>query len=754
VLGLDIGTMWIVKGEIDDVGIDESGVSFESERNVFAAVREILEDPEEVLKENNYAYIKYKDRYYVVGEDVFKVHAIESLFKSSGASSYFSDVRRPMKDGLINTAEDKMAIAIIQAIIKKLVGKPSKPGEILCFCVPGDPITSDANVLFHRMMLTNFVQSLGYTPECINEALALIYSECPTADDPDEPEGVAKFSGIGISMGAGLVNCCLRKDTIIPLLNGKSLSIEELAKQYQNKEFWVYSCDKNGQIVPGKAFAPRLTRKNADLLRVYLDNEEYLDCTPDHKIMMRNGTYKEAKDLKVYDSIMPLYRKTYTHPNSKNSYEKVKNNKTNRWNKTHRLVASYDKKKQIKRNYVVHHKDFNARNNEPSNLEIMGNNEHSRMHGFLGKYSKEKTKGKTLKDIYGTKAEQIRKKRTEGLRKARRDPEKQRNMTKGLRKANKKRRGKKYEEIFGSKADSIKKKMSIAKKGKTLEEIVGDKVKAAEIRKKHSQFMKSQCDRFEMTEEIKEKISNTLKGNIPWNKGLTGDEYKQHYQNGFKNQYNHKVVKIEKIKEKDDVYDITVDKYHNFAVGSGIFVHNCLSWKQLPLLSFAIGHAGDWIDNESSKIAGCDIATITKYKEKHFSFGEESADIKHMALNVYYEAVMKNVIDNFCSRFEKLEEEEKKDIPFEIVIGGGTASVPGFDTKFSSLLKAADLPFKVKEVRMAKNPLYAVCNGCLVKAISVESKAAKKPSKPASEPKREPEKKEKAPQKIKLNKEK
>lgn len=28
------------------------------------------------------------------------------------------------------------------------------------------------------------------------------------------------------------------------------------------------------------------------------------------------------------------------------------------------------------------------------------------------------------------------------------------------------------------------------------------------------------------------------KGNVPWNKNLTGDKYKQHYENGFKNQYN------------------------------------------------------------------------------------------------------------------------------------------------------------------------------------------------------------------------
>jgi DNA gyrase subunit B len=38
--------------------------------------------------------------------------------------------------------------------------------------------------------------------------------------------------------------------------------------------------------------------------------------------------------------------------------------------------------------------------------------------------------------------------------------------------------------------------------------------------------------------------------------------------------YNHKIVNIIKLKEKTDVYDIEVPNTHNFALGSGIFVHN------------------------------------------------------------------------------------------------------------------------------------------------------------------------------------
>ena len=38
--------------------------------------------------------------------------------------------------------------------------------------------------------------------------------------------------------------------------------------------------------------------------------------------------------------------------------------------------------------------------------------------------------------------------------------------------------------------------------------------------------------------------------------------------------YNHKIIRIEKVLEKMDVYDLEVPETHNFALAAGIFVHN------------------------------------------------------------------------------------------------------------------------------------------------------------------------------------
>lgn len=95
-------------------------------------------------------------------------------------------------------------------------------------------------------------------------------------------------------------------DTLVPLLDGKSYKISELANR--SAEFIVYACNATSKIVAAKATA-KLTRKNANLVKVFLDNGEEIVCTPDHKFLLRDGTYEEAQNLQSETSLMPFYSK-------------------------------------------------------------------------------------------------------------------------------------------------------------------------------------------------------------------------------------------------------------------------------------------------------------------------------------------------------------------------------------------------------------------------------------------------------------
>lgn len=213
---IDIGTMFLVKGELD-VATDEP--EFTVERNCFLQSA-TTEDTEDTLTENNWSYAKHGEDYYILGEDAIKLKNLLTIGSKdqSIVTTKVGELRRPMKDGILNTGEEKLSVAIIQTLIKNLLGAPNHPEEALCFCAPGDPVDRKLTVVFHRTMLTNFLKSLGYKVECIPEALAVIFSQRPVAADPDEAGGEAPFSGIAFSFGAGMANICFAWKKM-PLIN-------------------------------------------------------------------------------------------------------------------------------------------------------------------------------------------------------------------------------------------------------------------------------------------------------------------------------------------------------------------------------------------------------------------------------------------------------------------------------------------------------------------------------------------------------
>ena len=99
-------------------------------------------------------------------------------------------------------------------------------------------------------------------------------------------------------------HACFPKGTKIKLLDGTDVNIEDLVGR---SSFLVYSCTPDGQIVAGEGHSARMTKRVTELTEVMIDNGEVIRSTTDHRFMMRDGSYKEAKDLKPADSLMPLY---------------------------------------------------------------------------------------------------------------------------------------------------------------------------------------------------------------------------------------------------------------------------------------------------------------------------------------------------------------------------------------------------------------------------------------------------------------
>ena len=117
---------------------------------------------------------------------------------------------------------------------------------------------------------------------------------------------------------------CARGDMVIKLLDGKNMTIKELADLGADNEFWVYACKQDGTIVAAKAYNAHKTRVAKDLIEITLDNDKKCVFTPEHLFMLSNGQYMEAQHLKVGDSLMSLRYSKYK------KYEIIWDNKTSR----------------------------------------------------------------------------------------------------------------------------------------------------------------------------------------------------------------------------------------------------------------------------------------------------------------------------------------------------------------------------------------------------------------------------------------
>lgn len=175
---------------------------------------------------------------------------------------------------------------------------------------------------------------------------------------------------------------CVSPDTKIPLLNGTEKTVEQLINDHNNGiQNYVYSIDETTKnIVPGEIEWAGYTRKNADVVRVWLDNGKYIDCTPDHKFMTRDGDWVDAIDLVPSQALMPLYTKKSTGKD-RSGYDMVYHPSTGKYQEVHRLVAEYYNKTYNGSEKVVHHRDFNKLNNYPDNLDCsMSYFEHREYH--------------------------------------------------------------------------------------------------------------------------------------------------------------------------------------------------------------------------------------------------------------------------------------------------------------------------------------------------------------------------------------
>ena len=102
---------------------------------------------------------------------------------------------------------------------------------------------------------------------------------------------------------------CFSGDTKVELVNGEQRTFVELVEMVHRgvrAEVFTVDAHRNVRIKPLRA--PRLVKRNDPVVKVTLVSGAEIVCTPDHRFMLRDGTYREAGKLKPKDQLMPFAR--------------------------------------------------------------------------------------------------------------------------------------------------------------------------------------------------------------------------------------------------------------------------------------------------------------------------------------------------------------------------------------------------------------------------------------------------------------
>lgn len=199
-----------------------------------------------------------------------------------------------------------------------------------------------------------------------------------------------------------IIIACFTGDTKVKSLDGNFYSFKELVDN-DVKTLWVYSIDKNGNVAPSLAKNIRKIKETNKLVKITLDNGKVIKCTLDHKFMLPDLSYEEAQNLKVGQSLMPIYTKM------ENKHEMYFDRNSGKYKYTHDLVGNTilakEKEDALDRlqneehapnqnSICVHHKGVfnqnNSLNNTPENLEWLTAKEHFIEHSKHNKSEKGK----------------------------------------------------------------------------------------------------------------------------------------------------------------------------------------------------------------------------------------------------------------------------------------------------------------------------------------------------------------------------
>lgn len=698
--GLDCGTYNLICARR---GEDKNEIKYRKEVNAFLDVQLEQRHAFNMLKASGVPLIEREKVAYIVGDAAVNfAYAMPQL-----------SLKRPMKDGCLNPVE-KDAFRILSIMMHSLIGEVDKDKDVLYYSVPANAVNQTTDADYHQKVLESILKAYKVngktiTPYAINEGLALVYAEL----------GHKAFTGIGVSClcpgtkiytDKGIVNIENVRigdkvignqgtwDTVYNIITkpfvGRSttISINGSDKQCTNYTFvdnhklyvkrkgtWVWAgCEtiEVGEIVGEPIIKQNLNMAMPKMVLIEritcskLRQVNHIEVTPDLckliGLFLGDGSINNKEVCIQFDfanheednilDVEKLIKKLF----DKETTRTIKSENCTR-------VKCYSKSllRWFKENC---YRDGNK--HSPFSLEELDDNCcHQMLVGLLNSDGRISSKSVYF---YNTNSKLIHLARQLFAR-------------------------------CGIGASVHCRQPRQGGKLKTGRTIVGRKIEYAVG--SGSLLLVNAFPEYEFN-----FANNKLKNKI-W------------IEDGF---ICSRVKTVKYNKYEGMVYDLQVAGSRSFS-GPGLTISNCgagmvnfcYSIFSHPVFNFSIVNSGDWIDEQAAKSAGETPTTINKLKQK-IDLTKMPTNVIERAIQGQYRIMIERTMTEIKKAILDAGNSVRVENPIDIILGGGTASPPGFVEIVQEVVKGMDFPIPIGEIKKPQDHLFAVARGCLIAAENAQ----------------------------------
>ena len=173
---------------------------------------------------------------------------------------------------------------------------------------------------------------------------------------------------------------CFTGDTLVSTCTQEGYArIDEIVDRWNKgeRDIYTFSYDISTKSIVSSLVTNAKCNGVRRVVSVTLDDGSVIRCTPDHRFMLKDTSYVEAKDLKPGTALMRFSRSDFNTP-----YRYIQTHARG-WKPEHVLVAEAIAGRHCELGEHVHHRNFKHRDNTPNNLEIMSEHDHMSLHAKI-----------------------------------------------------------------------------------------------------------------------------------------------------------------------------------------------------------------------------------------------------------------------------------------------------------------------------------------------------------------------------------